>query len=94
MFEAGDLVDALEGARRAGHPHPFVTMVPVGPRIPFLRMPIVVKYAAYETYSQPGGAAVEGPFLPVRLQHGGTYFDTPGLVDSGADGSLFSDSAP
>lgn len=29
------------------------------------------------------------PIIPVRLEHGGRSLDTFGLVDSGADGSMF-----
>jgi hypothetical protein len=52
-------------------------------------MPINVKYSAFRLYSQPVAGVALGPFLSVRLRRGGVYYDTFGLVDSGADGSMF-----
>jgi hypothetical protein len=37
----------------------------------------------------PPGTVGDRPCVPVRLQIGGKYIDTFGIVDSGADGSLF-----
>jgi hypothetical protein len=35
IADSADLIDLLEQAREAGYPHPFVTMIPAGPRVPF-----------------------------------------------------------
>lgn len=52
-------------------------------------MAITVKYTGAAVYSQPDPNRPPGPFLPVRLRKGGLYYDTIGLVDSGAEGSMF-----
>lgn len=52
-------------------------------------MTVTVKYAGVAAYSQPDPGSPPGPYLPVRLRKGGRYYDTIGLVDSGADGSMF-----
>ena len=46
-----------------------------------------VRYRWVEPYTTQFGDT--RPYIPVRLQHGGRAFDTMGLIDSGADGSLF-----
>lgn len=50
---------------------------------------IRVEYARYRAYSKPAGAASLGPYVAVSLQHGGRHHDTLGLIDSGADSTLF-----
>jgi len=53
-------------------------------------MTTVVRYRRSEPYSVLSTVApVARPYLPVRLQYGGRFFDTLGLIDSGADCSLF-----
>jgi hypothetical protein len=48
-----------------------------------------VDYSRTESYQAPVLGMGEGPYLSVRIQHGGLKFDTFGLVDSGADYSVF-----
>jgi len=50
---------------------------------------IVVRYSHFELYSDHIALGLTRPFIPVRMQAGGRYFDTIGLIDSGADGSFF-----
>ena len=50
---------------------------------------IRVDYARFGLYSKPLGAAVPGPFTSVSLQYGGRHYDTLGLIDSGADTTIF-----
>jgi hypothetical protein len=50
---------------------------------------ITLKFAATVTYGQPTKKHALGPYLPVRLRRGGVFYDTLGLVDSGADASMF-----
>lgn len=52
-------------------------------------MTVTVKYRHLEAYRslQPGEPL--RPYIAVRLQHGGRFQDTLGLIDSGADTSLF-----
>lgn len=47
-----------------------------------------VEYAHAEPYRQLNGGPAR-PYLVVRLQFGERTIDTIGLIDSGADGSLF-----
>jgi hypothetical protein len=47
-----------------------------------------VRYSRIEPYTPLGGGPFR-PYLPVRLQNGGQFIDTVGLVDSGADVSFF-----
>ena len=48
-----------------------------------------VKYKHSEPYSDLPTDAVLRPYLSVRIQSGGRFVDTLGLVDSGADSSMF-----
>lgn len=49
---------------------------------------ITLKFGATVSYSDPVPGP-KRPYLPVRLRVGGVHFDTLGLVDSGADGTVF-----
>lgn len=51
--------------------------------------PNAITFAGSESYSLPPEAVRAGPFAAVRLQHQQWSHSTIGLVDSGADGSLF-----
>jgi len=50
---------------------------------------ISVRYGRLEAYRAPIPGQPAGPYVPVRLYNGGLSRDTLGLVDSGADVTLF-----
>jgi len=50
---------------------------------------VTVRYARQERYRASPINGVMAPLVPVRLQSGGRSADTLGLVDSGADLSMF-----
>lgn len=52
-------------------------------------MTVTVKYGRFEVYSSLALGEPARPYVAVRLQNGGRYYDTFGLVDSGADSTLF-----
>lgn len=52
-------------------------------------MTVNVRYARTEAYRPIHPGEPSRPYLPVRIQRGGRYVDTLGIVDSGADNSLF-----
>jgi hypothetical protein len=52
-------------------------------------MSVNVKYSANRPYSQPVAGVALAPYLSVRLRNGGVFYDTYGLVDSGASSSMF-----
>lgn len=52
-------------------------------------MTVTVRYRRTERYLTPPFGGPIRPYLPVRIQVGGRFIDTLGLVDSGADASLF-----
>lgn len=52
-------------------------------------MTVTIRYGGIAAYSAPAIGIPAGPFLSVRLRNGGRYYDTFGLVDSGADQSMF-----
>lgn len=51
-------------------------------------MNTILEFGRIEDYSSQGGSPMR-PCLAMRLQNGQAFFDTLGLVDSGADRSLF-----
>ncbi len=50
-----------------------------------------INYGLTELYSQLPMIPLARPYVAVRLQYGGNYYDTMGLIDSGADSSLFNE---
>ncbi len=50
-----------------------------------------VNFRLAQSYTQLPNDPVLRPYVPVRLQKGAEYQDTVGLIDSGADTSLFND---
>lgn len=50
-----------------------------------------VNYGLTEPYVQLPNDLIFRSYVAVRLQHGGRFLDTMGLIDSGADSSLFND---
>ena len=52
-------------------------------------MTVTVRYGRSEYYRPLSPGAIAKPYIPVRLQFGGRHVDTIGLIDSGADGSIF-----
>lgn len=52
-------------------------------------MTVIVRYTHTHPYFQLAPGEPFRPYIPVRLQHDGRYLDTLGLVDSGADSSMF-----
>ena len=52
-------------------------------------MTVTVRYAKSESYSALASGMPSRPYIAVRLQSGGRHVDTMGLVDSGADTTIF-----
>jgi len=52
-------------------------------------MTVTVKYGRTHSYTQMANGEPFRPYVPVRLQYGGRSHDTLGLIDSGADTSMF-----
>lgn len=52
-------------------------------------MVIHVTYAHEEPYRALHPGEPTRPYIVARIQHGRRYVDTPALIDSGADGSIF-----
>jgi hypothetical protein len=48
-----------------------------------------VSYGGYLTYSALNPGEPSRPYTAARVQNGGRYFDTPVLIDSGADITVF-----
>lgn len=50
---------------------------------------ITLRLSRTESYTRAGLMGPLRPYVAVRIQHGGRFNDTLGLIDSGADNSLF-----
>lgn len=53
-----------------------------------------VRYSRVESYRELSGVRGRKPYIPVRLRNGGRSIETFGIVDSGADSSLFHEISP